>query len=386
MSDWNTVSVVSLDEYEPAAARAALEKLLEQIGGLDFVRPGMKVGVKVNLVSAMKPETAATTHPVLVRALCEMLVERGAEVVVGDSPGGPFTAIYLNRVYSVSGMNGAMIPGASLNRNYESAFCDGFDGAVSLKGFEYAAWLDGVDALIDFAKLKSHGMMSLSAAVKNLFGCIPGTVKPEYHYRFPNTRDFANMLIDLDEFFKPALSIVDGVIGMEGNGPTMGNPKKIGALVASASPYACDRVCAEIIGLEEENVPTLALARERGLCPPRGEIEVIGDVESVKVADFDNVERLNSIEFLGDLVGVRGKLWSNLLKKAMCSRPRLTPKKCVGCKKCFEICPAKAITMKKNKPHIDREKCIRCFCCQEFCPKGALKVHRPTIARIISKF
>lgn len=383
--DHNIVSVRPLENYDPAAARAALEQLLEPLGWRDLIRDGMTVGIKANLVSAMKPDTAATTNPILVRALCDMIVERGAKAVIGDSPSGPFTSIYLNRVYSVSGMNDAVTDGVSLNHNFETAHCDGFEGAVSLKAFDYTAWIDGVDLIIDFAKLKSHGMMSLSAAVKNLFGCIPGTIKPEYHYRYPNARDFANMLIDIDEFVKPALSIVDGVVAMEGNGPTMGNPRRVGALIASRSPYACDRVCADIIGLTEEMVPTLALARERGLCPPLEEIEIDGDVSRFKVEDFDNIERLNSIEFLTDLVGIRSKLLSGLFKKAMCSRPQLTSKKCIGCRKCHDICPAKAITMKKGKPSIDRDKCIRCFCCQEFCPKGALYVHRPVVARVISK-
>ena len=382
----NTVSVVKLDEYDPQASRAALEEALSAIDGLGFVKPGMKIGVKVNLVTAIKPDHAATTHPVLVRALCDMIAEKGAEAVIGDSPGGPFTGFYINRVYSVCGMTDAARDGVSLNHNFGTTVCDGFEGASTLKSFEYTSWIKEVDAVIDFAKLKTHGMMSLSAAVKNLFGCIPGTVKPEYHYRFPNTRDFADMLVDLNEFVKPALSIVDGVVGMEGNGPTMGKPRKIGVVVASRSPYACDRVCADIIGLTEENVPTLALARERGLCPPREEIEVIGELDSVKIADFDNVDRLNSIEFLGSLTGMRGKLFGGFLKKVLCSRPDLKPKKCVGCGKCRDVCPAGAITMKKGKPEIDRRKCIRCFCCQEFCPKGALEVRRPVIARIISKF
>ena len=381
-----TVSAVRLDEYDPQKARAALEDAISAVGGLDFVKPGMRIGVKVNLVSAIKPSHAATTHPVLVRALCEMITERGAEAVIGDSPGGPFAGFYINRVYSVCGMTDAVTDGVSLNDDFGTSVFENNTEAAVLRKFEYASWIRKVDAVIDFAKLKTHGMMTLSAAVKNLFGCIPGTVKPEYHYRFPNSRDFANMLIDIDEFVKPALSIVDGVVGMEGNGPTMGKPREIGVLVASRSPYACDRICAEIIGLEEENVPTLALARERGLCPPRELIEVKGNGADVRIADFENIERPNSIEFMNELPGILGKAFGSFLRKVLCSRPRLVPKKCVGCKKCFEICPAKAITMKKNKPSIDRKKCIRCFCCQEFCPKGALKVHRPAIARIVSKF
>ena len=381
----NTVSIVRLDTYEEEQVRAAMKELLEPIGALDFVKPGMKIALKVNLVTAMKPESAATTHPALVRVLCRMITERGGEVIVGDSPGGPFTGVYMNRVYNASGISGVVMPGVTLNKNYGISVCQSNPGAAALRSFEYTSWLDRVDAIINFAKLKTHGMMSLSCAVKNMFGCIPGTTKPEYHYRFPNTRDFANMLIDIDEYFKPCLSIVDGVIGMEGNGPTMGTPRAIGALVASASPYACDRICAELIGLDEERVPTLAMARERGLCPERRDIPLVGTTEGLIVGDFKNIERMNSIEFLNDLAGLHGRIWGKIIKKAMCSRPDLEKKKCVGCKKCHDICPAKAIEMKDGRPSIARDKCIRCFCCQEFCPVGAMKVHRPVVARILNK-
>lgn len=379
------VSIVPLDTYEKEAARSALEKLLEPIGGLDFVAPGMKIAIKANLVTAMKPDSAATPHPTLIRELCDMIVSRGAEVRVGDSPGGPFTAIYLNRVYSVTGVDQVTEVGATLNRDYSSVRCDNFDEAEVLRSFEYTAWLDWADAIIDFAKLKTHGMMGMSAGVKNLFGCIPGTLKPEYHYRFPNSRDFANMIVDLNVFFKPCLTIVDAVVGMEGNGPTMGKPRKIGALVASASSYACDRICAELIGLDEETVPTLALARERGLCPAREDIVLHGSTEGLVVSDFDNIERPNNIEFLTGLLGFKSRFLSSIFRACMASRPDLKKNECVGCRECYKICPAKAITMENNKPKIDRKKCIRCFCCQEFCPKGALKVYRPLAARILNK-
>lgn len=379
------VSVVKLDTYERDAVRSAIEELLGPIGGFDFVTPGIKIAIKANLVAAMKPDTAATTHPLLIRELCDMLVTRGAEVIVGDSPGGPFTPILLNRVYSATGMNCVTEVGASLNRDYSSAKCESFAEGEVLKSFEYTAWLDWADLIIDFAKLKSHGMMGMSAGVKNLFGCIPGTLKPEYHYRFPNTRDFASMLVDLNLFFKPYLTIIDAVVGMEGNGPTMGNPRQIGALVASKSSFACDLISAELIGLTANKVPTLAIAEERGLCPKRGDIELFGSLDGLIVEDYDNIERPNNIEFLSGLVGFKGKFVSSLFRACMASRPKLKKSECVGCRECFKICPAKAITMVNNKPKIDRTKCIRCFCCQEFCPKGALKVHRPIVAKIANK-
>ena len=377
-----SVSVVRCPDYEADTVKNAMDRLLD--GALDFVRPGMKIAVKVNLVSAMKPERGATTHPALVADLCRRIAERGATAVVGDSPGGPFTSIYLKGVYSSTGMTQAEAAGGKLNSNFGTVRCDSFPEAAVLKDFTYSAWLAEADAVINFAKLKTHGMMSLSAAVKNLFGAIPGMMKPEYHFRFPNSRDFANMLIDIDEFIKPSLSIVDGVIGMEGNGPTQGEARQIGIIAASTSPYDLDSVCADVVGLGPDRVPTIQLALERGLGKPLGEIEIVGDPYP-KFTDFKNIERPNEIEFFTGLLGLKGKLLNRIAKGALSTRPKLKGRECVGCKKCEGICPAHAIEMKGGRPKIDRNRCIRCFCCQEFCPKGALKAHRPLIARILTK-
>lgn len=379
------VSVIRCESYDENNVKTAFDALLSDIGGLDFIKPGMKVAIKANLVSAAKPGRAATTHPVLVSELCRRICALGAVPIVGDSPGGPFSGVYLKGVYSATQMNLAEKCGAHLNSNFGVSLCENFPEAKVLKSFEYTSWLKDADVIINFAKLKTHGMMGMSAAVKNLFGAIPGTVKPEYHYRFPNSRDFAEMLIDIDEFFKPALSIVDGVVGMEGNGPTMGTPREIGIIASSRSPYDLDAVCAKIIGLTPDRVPTCQLAIERGLGRPLEEIEVTGDGAGAVVEDFKNIERANSIEFFSGLVGLKSGLLNRLAKAALSTRPRLKSFECIGCRKCFDICPAKAITMKGGKPKIDREKCIRCFCCQEFCPKGAMKVHRPLPARILTK-
>ena len=67
------------------------------------------------------------------------------------------------------------------------------------RSFRYTAWLDGADAIIDLCKLKTHGMMAMTCGAKNLFGAILGTVKPEYHFRYPDPMDFARMIVDLDE-------------------------------------------------------------------------------------------------------------------------------------------------------------------------------------------
>ena len=378
------VVMTPCESYDEATVKSALEAVLAPIGGLDWVREGMTVGIKANLVSAMKPEECATTHPSLLCALTEMLRSRGARVIIGDSPGGVYTAAFVNHVYSAAGLAACEAAGAELNRDLGVADTH-FPEAHVLKSFTYTAWLDTCDAVIDFCKLKSHGMMGMSAAAKNLFGVIPGTMKPEYHFRFPDMRDFARMLVDINDYFadKVMLTLVDAVEGMEGNGPTKGTPRHIGVLLASASPHTADVICARLIGLSEDAVPTLQAARERGLLPDA--VTLISTVpdkgaEDFAVSDFEHIAVRR-----GHLFTSKGRLVSKVLEKLLDSRPKLRESECVGCAKCANICPAGAIVMENKKAVIHRDKCIRCFCCQEFCPTGAMKVKRTLIARVLVK-
>ena len=376
------VVIVACDSYEEATVTAALEAVLEPLGGLDWVREGMRVVIKANLVSMMKPESAATTHPSLLCALVRMLKERGAKVIIGDSPGGLYNAPAVNRVYSVTGMHEAEKAGAELNRNFGTADAH-FEGALVAHDFTYTAYLDDADAIIDFCKLKTHGMMGMSAAAKNMFGVVPGTFKPEYHFRYPEHRDFAAMMIDLNSYFAPKmkLCITDAVIGMEGNGPTQGTPRKIGALLASHSPHASDLAAASLIGLGKDDVPTLQVAHEHGLIPATAEeLDVCGSLAAFTVTDFQNINVRRSLQFEGG-----GKFAAMFVRSALRAEPRPDKRKCIGCRKCADVCPAKVITMKNGIPEIDRSKCITCFCCQEFCPVGAMKVHRPWIARLLNR-
>ena len=377
------VVIVPCADYGPENCRAALEALLEGVGGLDWVRPGMRIGIKANLVAAMGPEAAATTHPALVKALVDIIHERGAVAVVGDSPGGFYNVGHLNRVYSLSGMDKT---GAELNRDFSTRELE-LPGAKLCKSAAVTGWLLDCDAVINFAKLKSHGMMGLSGAAKNLFGSIPGTMKPEYHFRFPDPADFADMLVDLDEFWKPRLHLVDAVVAMEGNGPTAGSPKAVGCLLAGENPHRIDLLCAKLIGLEPGTVPTLRAAQARGLCPERlEELAIDGPWQDFVAEGFEIITERNGLQFQ-NLVGggKRGELFSRLAARAIAARPAVEPSLCVGCRKCEQICPAKAITMKNKKPAVDRKACIRCFCCQEFCPKGAMKVKRPPLARLLER-
>lgn len=379
------VVFVPCKDYSSGCVEKALTDVLEPLGGLSFIKKGMKVAIKANLVSFMKPEAAATTHPALLCRLTSMIVDRGASVIVGDSPGGLYNKAFVSRVYATTQMHDVEKAGGRLNWDFSQTE-EHYDEAVICKDFQFTAYLKDCDCIIDFCKLKTHGMMAYSGAVKNMFGVIPGTIKPEYHFRYPNTVDFANMIVDLCQFVKPTLSIIDGVIGMEGNGPTMGRPKHIGVIGASFNPHKLDLAAAYLIGLKKENVPTLMAAYKRGLIPSSvNELDIVGHLDSHVVSDFERIDNYNSIQFNNELPGIFGNAFSKVASRALCSYPKVKVSDCVGCRKCYEICPAKAITMIKDRPHIDRRTCIHCFCCQEFCPKGALKVKRPTVAKVLNK-
>ena len=364
-----------------ADVEEALLQALEPMGGLEWVRPGLKVALKANLIAVAAPERAVVTHPLLLAALSRLLIARGAEVRVGDSPGGLYTAAFVNRIYAAAGMEAVEAAGAALNRDFsqrEAVFPEG----KTLRTFQYIAWLDWADVIVNVCKLKTHGMMGMTCAAKNLFGVVPGTLKPEYHFRHSDPRDFAEMILDLDDYVRPALHICDAVVGMEGNGPSSGTPRAIGAVLAARNPHALDLACAHIIGIRPEDVPTLAAAQGRGYIPARAEdLEVAGELFTVP--GFQLVARRSSLDFAKPFPGPLGTLAGKAVRRAMRARPEVAVRECVGCEKCVRVCPAHAIAMRGGLPRIDRRACIGCFCCQEFCPKGAMKVRRTVVARIL---
>lgn len=379
------VSLVKCDDYNLQNVRSAILEAFGAFGGFEWVTEGMKIAIKANLVSFITPEKAATTHPSLLCELVKLLIERGAEVTVGDSPGGLYNSAYVGKVYKMTGMHEVEKIGARLNDNFEQKEIKNPNGHV-LKTFTYTAWLDEADVIINFCKLKTHGMMGMSAAAKNMFGVIPGILKPEYHFKFSNHSSFARMIVDIDEFFKVKFCICDAVIGMEGNGPTMGTPRKIGAILVSESPHKMDLVCAKIIGLTKANVPTLEAAYERDLIPSTvEELNICGNVEDFILSDYKNISTHASIEFKKNSKNLFGKGINVITKLALSSKPVLNTKECVGCGVCNSVCPAKAIKINKNKAVINKKTCIRCFCCQEFCPHGAMKVKRTFIAKFLNK-
>ena len=172
---------------------------------------------------------------------------------------------------------------------------------------------------------------------------------------------------------------------MEGNGPTQGTPRKIGCLIASRNGHLLDAVAADLIGFKPADIPTIKAAMERGLLPEdMSSISLYGDPSRFRIPDFRTVPAQSSVFFhvLGE--GVPGKIADFVAARILTPFPKLDKKYCIGCGKCAQLCPAKAIAMIDNKPRINRKICIHCFCCQEFCPKGAMKPGRTILSKLYS--
>lgn len=379
-------ALVSCQSYQKGAIGEAIDRALSYIGGLDWVRAGMKIVIKPNLLMGKPPEDACTTHPAIVCALAERLIERGAIVVVGDSPGGSFRLSMLNTIYKQTRMTDVERIGARLNQdlNHQTVY---FQEGILLKQLDVCQFVLEADAIINVAKLKTHGMMHYSGAVKNLFGIIPGTIKAEYHYRMDKPETFAEMLVDLALFAKPTYSFIDAVLAMEGEGPSHGNPRSVGAIIASTSPFHADIVGGALMGLETHEIPTQIQAEKRGLLT---DVQLFGDsINILKVDDYKNISGYVETADLLDRMRFVPALLRKTFKHIMRPYPELDKASCIGCGECARVCPPKAIEMKragkKTLPDINRDTCIRCFCCQELCPKAAMHVHRSCIVRLLQK-
>ena len=368
------VAVIHCSEYERQDVQRAVDTAFELSGGIEsMIRPGMRVLIKLNLLMKRAPERATTTHPEVARAVACAVMKAGAIPIFADSPGGPFTKGMLTGVYEACGITKAAGEiGCALNWDF-SVTKRFYTEGVAAKHLDLLGVLDQVDAVISVGKLKTHGYTTMTGCVKNLYGLVPGTTKVEYHARYPKADVFSDMLVDLYECVKPCFSILDAIEGMEGEGPSGGRPRRIGALIAGRNAHAVDATGAKVIGLDPARVSTLAAAEKRGLI---GAYECVGDpIEPLVLRDFDIP------------MGLKKTNWLRLVDKLpqrLRPRPVFTHRQCDGCGTCVRVCPGKAIRLGQNKrPYVDLKMCIRCFCCQELCPKTDIEVNRTILSRWI---
>ncbi|MBQ7602693.1 MAG: DUF362 domain-containing protein [Clostridia bacterium] len=386
----NKVALFGCDEYQFDKVFDAVKKSVDALGGIQsFVKKDQLVVLKVNLVIKFAPERAATTHPLVVAAISRLCQEAGAKVVIADSAGGPFNDKYMGAIYKATGMVDASLQyGFEICNNYNS-YTAKFDDAKVAKEFEIMEILQKADVIINVCKLKSHSFTGITNGVKNMFGAIPGLQKVQMHGKYQTLENFSNMLYDIWGYFgnKLALTISDAVIGMEGEGPTNGNPRKIGAIMASTNPVAIDVVGAQIMNVDPNTMPTISVGIKRGYLQNANDFEIVGDkLDGFVLKDFD--KRIPNM--YTPFSTTVPKWFQPILHNLTTQRPSVHKNKCLGCATCARHCPVGAICMETRKngkkyAKFDYTKCIRCFCCQELCPFGIVKVKTGVLYRFLKK-
>ncbi len=373
------VSLVRCATYEDPLVYDMVRQAVDLVGGMEqYVKPGQRVLLKVNLLRASEPGDAICTHPTVVNAVARLVKEAGATPLIGDSPGGPFVAPWLRSVYQRSGMvDVAEAIGAELNWDFDSMEVAHPEGHL-VKRFELGTFVTNADVVIALPKLKTHSFMYLTGATKILFGAIPGTAKMGYHSRFPQPERFGDMLIDLLTLIRPALSIMDAVVAMDGEGPSAGDPFAVGALLASTDAIAMDLVAAELVGLDVRRIYPLQAAVAQGLTTGQvADVDILGEsLDKVRVQGFrpPEVRQVSA----GWLVKIMG----NLIRNWLVAAPHSTDR-CIGCGICERNCPVKAITIVDKRAQMDLKTCIRCYCCHEMCPERAIELRKPWLGRLL---
>lgn len=378
------VSIRKCISYDYDAVRSSFEKMMDDIDGIEkFIQRGSRVLIKPNLVIKKSPEEGATTHPILVRILCEELLKLDCKVVIAESPGGPYSKSILKGIYDVCGIVDA-VKDLDVELNYDTSETEVHnEEARYLKTMKIITPITEVDHVINLCKLKTHKMAKYTGGVKNLYGVIVGIQKAEIHHRFKKEEQFCeNVLLDICQYINPSLTIMDGIYAMEGEGPTAGDVKKANVLLASSSPYALDIAGCKLINLDPNKVGTVRGSIKRNLIKNDfSDIEFVGDdIDSLVLKDFkipvtSSDFRLLSLKFpkpIGDIID-----------KIITPKPVVKENQCIKCGKCREVCPAKVIKMTKDGPKIDLKNCIRCYCCHELCPQKAIYIKQNIFFKLI---
>ena len=360
----SSVSIVKCENYDDEKVLTALRRSIDLIGGVQaFINKGSRVLLKPNLLYGKSPEKAVTTHPSILKGMIQIVREAGGIPCIGDSP----SVGSLTRTAEKAGVKAVAdqmkCPLVEFNRPFRSPKGEG----KVFKQLEIDRTVLEADVVINLPKWKTHAQMLLTLGVKNLFGCIPGPRKAQCHLMAgEDAKAFAKILVDVYRIVQPSLTILDGVVGMEGNGPNSGRPIPIGLILASGDPLSLDQIICDLLGIARKSLLTNRVAFDQGWVGE--EIDVLGEkVDDVKVSSFQ-FPTLSRVDW-----GLPGFL-SKALKNALTSKPVVMEEMCKNCDECTRICPPKALTRKGKDLLFDYKQCIRCFCCLEVCQEGAISI------------
>ena len=375
------VVLIRCDTYADDQVLKTIQTGFDLLGGVStFAKPGERIVIKPNILVGTDPDSGVTTHPAVFKAVGELLKDMGASVSYGDSPTFGKSEPNLRK----SGLKEIGDKLGFILADFDSGKPISHKDALLVKRFIIANGVLDSDGLVSLPKLKTHGLVRFTGAVKNQFGCVPGLLKSQYHVKLPDPYDFSTMLVDLNTLIKPRLYIMDGIMAMEGNGPRSGKLKRLNVMLLSSDPIAIDATACRIICLNPEIVPTSKPGEKAGLGTYHIEnIELIGEaIESFLDTSFE-VNRVPPMTSSG------GR-FTTFLKNRITQRPVIDKAKCTYCGTCVMMCPVqpKAIDWykgdKSKPPKYDYNRCIRCYCCQENCPAGAIIIGNPLLAKVFS--
>jgi len=366
------VSIVRCSSYNPSLVQEATKKAVDLIGGIsNFIKPQSRVLVKPNLLMATEPKSGVDTHPEVVRAVLKLLKGINCSIYLGDGPSvWGSQAENVDEVYARSGIKRIT--------EEEGVTLVKFNKRRWRGEFPLTTWLDDCDYLVSIPKFKTHDLTILTGAIKNLYGLVPGTYKTELHKKYFDKEDFSKILVDIYGETRPTLTIIDGIVAMEGDGPgTSGKLRNTGLILVSSDGVALDSVLALIMGLAPLDISTTKEAANRGLG--------LADINSIQILG-ERLEDIIEEPFQLPTTSLARKMPRTVIeigKKLIRFYPKVNHNNCNRCGACIQACPNKVISMKNSRIIINYSGCISCFCCQEACPASAIKVKKSVFAKMI---
>nr|WP_209683324.1 DUF362 domain-containing protein [Methanohalophilus levihalophilus] len=369
----NRVVIASCPDY--SAAKGAVREAVAELGGMKrFVNSGDRVLIKPNLLAAHVPEDAVTTHPEVVAAVCDLVIEAGGIPMVGDCAGITHPGATA-KAFEVSGIGESTLNTGGDVVNFQQ---NGFrkvevPGAKHFPELYISKDVLDADVVINLPKLKTHELTLMTGAVKNMFGTVPLKIRKESHL-LADPDVFSEAVLEIFSAATPQLSIMDAVLCMEGHGPSRGSPVHVGAIIASANSFALDIVAAQVMGFDKMDIPTNRVAARKGLDT---DLEITGiPIEDVTVS-FKRPPR-GVLRLLPPWI-------TSIVGRAYKVNPEINTFRCQLCGACVSNCPADAIKKEGSSLKIDDKQCILCYCCRELCPYEAVDIKKSLLAKILSR-